>query len=85
MIDRYITATAGGRDAALGGAMNVDIADYPNIHRWFNAMAERSVVIRGRTAGKLAIPQKYPNRKQRQSPEEWLNMLGETTHNAVKL
>ena len=39
MIDRYITATAGGRDAALGGAMNVDIADYPNIHRWFNAMA----------------------------------------------
>jgi hypothetical protein len=74
MIDRYITATAGGRDAALGGAMNVDIA-----------MAERSVVIRGRTAEKLAIPQKYPNRKQRQSPEEWLNMLGETTHNAVKL
>jgi hypothetical protein len=47
-------------------------------------MAERSVVIRGRTAEKLAIPQKYPNRKQRQSPEEWLNMLGETTHNAVK-
>jgi hypothetical protein len=60
------------------------LADYPNIHRWINAMAERSVVIRGRTAEKLAIPQKYPNRKQRQSPEEWSNMFGETMHNAVK-
>jgi GST-like protein len=72
-----------GRNA--GGSMNIDIADYPNSHRWFNSVAERPAVIRGRTAEKLAIPQKYLNRKQHLSPEEWSNMFGEKMHNAVNL
>jgi GST-like protein len=65
--------------------MNIEIADYPNIHRWFNAIAERPAVIRGRSAEKLAIPQKYLNRKQQLSPEEWSNMFGDRMHNAVNL
>lgn len=70
-----------GRSA--GGSMNIDIADYPHTRRWFNAIAERPAVIRGRTAEKLAIPQKYLNRKQHLSSEEWSNMFGDKMHSAV--
>ncbi len=72
-----------GRSA--GGTMNVDLGDYPNIHRWFQKIAERPAVIRGRTADKLASPQKYMNRKQHLSPDEWSNMFGDRMHGAVNL
>lgn len=72
-----------GRSA--GGAMNIEVADYPNVNRWFNTIAARPAVIRGRTAENLAIPQKYMNKKQHLSPEEWSNMFGDKMHNAVNL
>ncbi|HTO40442.1 MAG TPA: glutathione binding-like protein [Rhizomicrobium sp.] len=76
-------ATWPGRSA--GGTMNIDVTDYPNMNRWFNTIATRPAVIRGRTAEKLASPAKYMNKKQNLSPEEWANMFGDKMHNAVNL
>ena len=71
-----------GRRASA--TMDIDPAEYPNTQRWISAIATRPAVIRGTSAGQLAMPQKYKNRRQHLSPEEWSNMFGEKMHNAVK-
>jgi GST-like protein len=57
---------------------------YPNIHRWFAAIAERPAVIRGRAAEK-AIPSKYMQRHAVLTPAQWSNMFGERMRRAVDL
>ena len=71
-----------GRSAA--GVMNIDVAQYPNTHRWYRTVSERPGVIRGRTAER-AIPDKYMQQKARLSPEEWSNMFGDRMLKAVTL
>jgi GST-like protein len=70
-----------GRSAS--NVMDIDIqASYPNTYRWFNTIAQRPAVQRGRTAEK-AIPDKYMQRRAKLSPAEWSNMFGERMHGAV--
>jgi GST-like protein len=69
-----------GRSAA--GVMNIDIAQFPNTHRWFGKIAERAGVIRGLTAER-AIPDKYLQRQAKLTDEQWSNMFGERMHGAV--
>jgi GSH-dependent disulfide-bond oxidoreductase len=70
-----------GRSAA--NTMDIDIQKtYPNTYRWFNMIAERPAVQRGRTADKT-IPDKYLQRRAKLSPEEWSNMFGANMHAAV--
>ena len=70
-----------GRSAA--NVMDIDVqATFPNTYRWFNTIAERPAVQRGRTADK-AIPDKYLQRRAKLSPDEWSNMFGEKMHAAV--
>jgi GST-like protein len=71
-----------GRAAA--GVVNVDLAAYPNTHRWAQAIATRPAVIRGLSAER-AIPAKYMQREARLSDEQWSNMFGERMHGAVSL
>ena len=69
----------------IAGTMNIDSRKYPCTARWFATIAAREAVIRGTTSEKLAMPQKYLNRQQHLSPEEWSNMFGSRMHNAVNL
>ena len=71
-----------GRSAA--GVMNIDIAQFPNTHRWFGRIAERPAVIRGRDAER-SIPDKYMQQKARLTPEQWSNMFGDRMLGAVEL
>jgi GST-like protein len=64
--------------------MAADAAQYPNIHRWSAAIAERPAVIRGLAAEK-AIPAKYMQRHAVLSPAEWSNLFGERMRSAVDL
>ncbi len=65
-------------------AFGVDAAQYPNIHRWSAAIAERPAVIRGRAAER-AIPSKYMQRHAVLTPAQWSNMFGERMRGAVDL
>ena len=70
---------------STGSVMNVDLqADYPNTCRWFNQIAMRPGVIRGRDAEK-AVPAKYLQRKADLTEEQRSNMFGERMLNAVRL
>ena len=70
---------------STGSVMNVDLqADYPNTCRWFNQIALRPGVIRGRDAEK-AVPAKYLQRKADLTEEQRSNMFGERMLNAVRL
>jgi len=72
-----------GRVAAH--TVNIDLqAQYPNIHRWFQVIAARPAVIRGREADR-AIPAKYMQREAVLTPEQWSNMFGERMLGAVRL
>lgn len=72
-----------GRVAAH--TMGIDIArQYPNIHRWYQLIAARPAVIRGREADK-AIPDKYMQMQAKLTPEQWSNMFGEKMLGAVEL
>jgi len=65
--------------------MYIDLqAQYPNIHRWFQVIAARPAVIRGREADR-AIPAKYMQREAVLTPEQWSNMFGERMLGAVRL
>ena len=65
--------------------MNIDMSGWPNTHRWFHLVAARPAVVRGWSAEQFASPQKYLNRQQHLSAEEWSNMFGEKMHQAVRL
>lgn len=69
-----------GRSAS--GVVGIDLARYPNTHRWYECIAARPAVQRGRTADK-AIPGKYLQHSARLSPSEWSNMFGDAMHGAV--
>lgn len=71
-----------GRAAA--GVMNLDIAQHPNIHRWFKAVAARPAVMRTQTDPRLAPPAKYLGRQQKLNDQEWSNMFGENMLRAVE-
>ncbi len=71
-----------GRAAA--GIMNIDIAQFPNTHRWVDAIQKRPAVVRGMTA-EHEIPDKYKQRRAKLSPQEWSNMFGARMLEAVKL
>jgi len=65
--------------------VGIDIAAWPNTHRWFKQVGARPAVVRGHTLEKYAMPQKYLNRQQHLNPQEWSNMFGDKMLNAVKL
>jgi GST-like protein len=66
------------------GAAAAAAEQYPNINRWFAAIAERPAVVRGRAAER-AIPDKYLQRRAVLTPAQWSNMFGERMRSAVDL
>jgi GST-like protein len=71
-----------GRAAA--GVLSIDVAAYPNTHRWYETIAQRPAIARGQTADR-AIPAKYMQRHAKLSDAEWSNMFGERMLGAVRL
>ena len=70
-----------GRAAA--GLMNIDIAKYPNTHRWFGTIEARPAVRRA-MGGDKALPAKYAQRQAKLTAAEWSNLFGERMLGAVQ-
>ena len=68
---------------AASGVMDIDIrSTFANMFRWYETIAQRPAVVRGRDAEK-AFPDKYMQRNAKLTPEQWSNMFGSAMHGAV--
>ena len=65
--------------------VGINLEAWPNTYRWFKLVGERPAVVRGYSLEKYASPQKYLNRQQHLSAQEWSNMFGDKMLSAVKL
>lgn len=65
------------------GNLDIDRAEFPDMKRWWDDVAERAAV--GRAVGSLAtqVPQAYVQRRMSLTPAQWSNLFGDNLLSAV--
>jgi len=63
----------------VGGAslIDIDIADFPNIGRWSDAIGARPAVAAAVAAKETGVPAEYMQKHAVLTPEQWSNTFGE--------
>lgn len=63
----------------VGGAslIDIDIADFPNIGRWSDAIGARPAVAAAVAAKETGVPAEYMQKQAVLTPEQWSNTFGE--------
>jgi GST-like protein len=59
------------------GLLQLDLADFPNVKRWFDAIEARAAVQRVFTAPETAPNPAYLQASARLTPEQWSNLFGD--------
>src|SRR3546814_14790107 len=65
--------------------LDVDLASFPAVSRWSQAIAARQAVIRAASSGATAIPAGNTQDRARLSAAHWSNMFGDNPHRAATL
>ena len=65
--------------------IDIDVADFPAVTRWSNAILSRPAVVRAISGEKTAVPEHYMQKRAELSAEEWSNTFGDRMHGAAKL
>jgi GST-like protein len=83
--DEYTIADIAIWPGRTASAVNgIDLAEtFPNVSRWFELIALRPAVQRGRSAA-LSMPDKYLQRRAKLTPQQWSNMFGDRMHAAAQ-
>lgn len=64
-------------------AIGIELKDYPSVHRWTQAIAERPAVQRVTRGEKTAIPALVLSTNRKLTEEQWSNVFGERLWTAV--
>ena len=65
--------------------LEIDLALFPHVSRWSQAIAARPAVIRAASSGATAIPPGNTQGRARLSDAQWSNMFGDNLHRAATL
>jgi GST-like protein len=57
--------------------IDIDIADYPAVQRWWLRINERPAILAGTGSKDLATPASYGQKRAKLTPEQWSNLFGE--------
>ena len=56
--------------------VDIDIAEFPLVQRWANAIGKRPAVIRASGASE-AVPEQFYEKRMKLTPDEWSNLFGD--------
>lgn len=65
--------------------IDIDIAEFPAVTQWSNAILARSAVVRAISNENTSVPEHYMQKRARLSADEWSNTFGDRMHGAVSL
>jgi GST-like protein len=57
--------------------IDIDVADYPAVARWWNTIGARPAIPAATGSSELASPASYGKKRQVLTPEQWSNLFGE--------
>ncbi|HET7336082.1 MAG TPA: glutathione S-transferase N-terminal domain-containing protein [Rhizomicrobium sp.] len=57
--------------------IEIDMADYPAVQKWWNTINERPAILAGTGTKDLATPPSYGQKRAQLSPDQWSNLFGE--------
>jgi GST-like protein len=57
--------------------IDIDIADYPAVQKWWLRINERPAILAGTGSKDLATPASYGQKRAKLTPEQWSNLFGE--------
>ncbi|HTO39985.1 MAG TPA: glutathione S-transferase N-terminal domain-containing protein [Rhizomicrobium sp.] len=57
--------------------IDIDIAEYPAVQKWWNTINERPAITAGTGSKDLATPASYGQKRAVLTPEQWSNLFGE--------
>jgi GSH-dependent disulfide-bond oxidoreductase len=65
--------------------IDIHLADFPAVNRWWKAIATRPAVVRATTNPETAMPVGYVEKRMKLTAEQWSNLFGERMHNASRV
>ena len=65
-------------------AIDIDIAAFPALTRWSNALLARPAIVRAISGEKTAVPDHYMQKRAKLTAEQWSNTFGDKMHGAAK-
>lgn len=65
------------------GNMDMQLAEFPHIQRWSDAIRQRPAVARATQTAQTGVPAHYVKKRMALTPEQWSNMFGDNLHRAV--
>lgn len=64
--------------------IDIDIAEFPALTRWSNALLARPAIVRAISGEKTAVPEHYMQKRAKLTAEQWSNTFGDKMHGAAK-
>ena len=64
--------------------MDIQMAEYPSMQRWSDAIKLRPSVFRATQSAQTGVPAHYVKKRMTLTPEQWSNMFGDNMHQAVQ-
>jgi GST-like protein len=56
--------------------IDIDLAEFPAVHRWWHAVNERPAILAGTGSKDLAPPPSYGQKRAKLTAEQWSNLFG---------